>query len=50
MDTDDPLRTSDHEPAPLHSHLKLAYPGEFSFEYLERGPVVWRFRIARVAE
>lgn len=41
---------SDHEPAPLHSHLLQVYPGEFSFEYLERGPVDWRFRITRIAQ
>jgi uncharacterized protein (DUF2249 family) len=41
---------SDHEPAPLHSHLKQEYPGEFTFEYLQRGPVDWHFRITRIVE
>ena len=41
---------SDHEPAPLHSHLQLMYPGEFTFEYLMRGPVDWHFRITRIVD
>lgn len=41
---------SDHEPAPLHSHLKQAYSGEFTFEYLARGPIDWHFRITRIAD
>ena len=41
---------SDHEPAMLHSHLKQEYPGQFTFEYLERGPIDWHCRITRIAE
>lgn len=41
---------SDHEPAPLHSHLKHEFPGQFTFEYLERGPVDWHFRITRIVD
>jgi uncharacterized protein (DUF2249 family) len=41
---------SDHEPAPLHSHLKQEFPGQFTFEYLQRGPIDWHFRITRIVE
>lgn len=40
--------TSDHEPRPLHYQLETAFPGKFSWEYLERGPEVWRVEITRL--
>lgn len=38
---------SDHDPQPLHRQFELLAPDEFSWEYLEEGPVTWRVAIAR---
>ena len=38
---------NDHDPKPLRSQFHAEHPGEFSWEYLEQGPDVWRVRIAR---
>jgi len=36
---------NDHDPIPLSAHFEARYPGMFSWDYLERGPDVWRVRI-----
>lgn len=41
---------NDHDPKPLYYQLAAEHPGEFSWDYLEEGPEVWRVRIGRVAE
>lgn len=38
---------NDHDPAPLRGEFEAAYPGMFSWEYLEQGPEEWRVRIGR---
>ncbi|KRD60523.1 hypothetical protein N184_06785 [Sinorhizobium sp. GL28] len=38
---------NDHDPRPLHYQLETRYPGEFTWEYLEQGPAVWRVEIGR---
>ena len=41
--------TNDHDPAPLHHQLQAEFPGRFSWDYLERGPEVWRVQIGKQA-
>jgi uncharacterized protein (DUF2249 family) len=40
---------NDHDPKPLRYQFGAENAGEFSWEYLEQGPEVWRVRIGRVA-
>ena len=43
------LLVNDHDPKPLYYQFQAEHGGEFSWEYLESGPDVWRVRIGRVA-
>ncbi|WP_433227170.1 DUF2249 domain-containing protein [Actinomadura formosensis] len=38
---------NDHDPKPLYYQFASQYPGEFSWDYEESGPEVWRVRIGR---
>ena len=38
---------NDHDPKPLYYQLEADYSGQFSWDYLEAGPEVWRVRIGR---
>ncbi len=38
---------NDHDPKPLYYQLEAEYPRQFSWNYLERGPEVWRVEIGR---
>jgi uncharacterized protein (DUF2249 family) len=38
---------NDHDPFPLRYQFEAERPGEFAWEYLESGPVVWRVEISR---
>ncbi len=40
---------ADHDPRPLHRHFETKHDGQFSWNYLEQGPAVWRVRIGRSA-
>lgn len=40
---------NDHDPLPLYDHFRAQHPGGFGWDYLERGPSVFRVRISRVA-
>ncbi len=40
---------NDHDPAPLLQQFRFVRPGQAESEYLERGPIDWRVRIARRA-
>jgi AhpD family alkylhydroperoxidase len=40
---------NDHDPRPLRYQLEAENAGEFSWQYLEQGPEVWRVRIGRTA-
>jgi uncharacterized protein (DUF2249 family) len=40
---------NDHDPKPLFYQFKFEHEGQFSWDYLEQGPKVWRVRIGRVA-
>ncbi|HEX2883904.1 MAG TPA: DUF2249 domain-containing protein [Candidatus Limnocylindria bacterium] len=41
---------NDHDPKPLYYQFAAEKAGEFSWDYLEQGPEVWRVRIGRVEE
>jgi uncharacterized protein (DUF2249 family) len=40
---------NDHDPKPLKYQFEAENAGEFTWEYLEEGPEVWRVRIGRIA-
>lgn len=42
--------TNDHDPAPLYYQFLAERPNGFEWEYLERGPEVWRVRIGKAGE
>lgn len=41
------ILVNDHDPKPLYYQLEAEYPKQFSWEYIERGPEVWRVEIGR---
>ncbi len=41
---------NDHRPTPLYHQFCQRYPDQFSWEYREEGPDVWRMVIRRVAQ
>ncbi len=40
---------NDHDPKPLYYQFMFERKGQFTWEYLEAGPEVWRVRIGRTA-
>jgi uncharacterized protein (DUF2249 family) len=38
---------NDHDPKPLYYQFQAERQGQFSWNYLEQGPQVWRVRIGR---
>ncbi len=40
---------NDHDPKPLYYQFDAEHSGDFTWEYLEEGPEVWRVRIGRPA-
>jgi uncharacterized protein (DUF2249 family) len=36
---------NDHDPKPLYYQFSAEHPGQFTWDYLEKGPEVWRVRI-----
>lgn len=43
------ILVNDHDPRPLYYQFQAEHTGEFSWDYLEQGPEVWRVRIGRSA-
>jgi uncharacterized protein (DUF2249 family) len=41
---------NDHDPFPLHNQFNFMKRGQFSWDYLEQGPELWRVRISRVVQ
>lgn len=39
---------NDHDPKPLYYQFEAEHRDEFSWDYLEEGPEVWRVRIGRI--
>lgn len=40
---------NDHDPFPLQNQFNFMKRGQYSWDYLEQGPSVWRVRIGRVS-
>ena len=40
---------NDHDPKPLYRQFQQRYADQFSWDYLEQGPEVWRLQIRRVS-
>lgn len=40
---------NDHDPKPLYYQFDAEHTGEFTWQYLEEGPVDWRVRIGKPA-
>jgi uncharacterized protein (DUF2249 family) len=40
---------NDHDPKPLYYQFDAQMPGQFTWDYLEQGPEVWKVRIGRAA-
>ncbi len=38
---------NDHDPKPLQYQFAAEYPDQFTWDYLEEGPKVWRVRIGK---
>ncbi|MBV2234179.1 MAG: DUF2249 domain-containing protein [Sterolibacterium sp.] len=43
------LLVNDHDPKPLYYQFQSESKGEFTWDYLEQGPAVWRVRIGKAA-
>lgn len=43
------ILVNDHDPKPLYYQLEAEHPGQFSWEYVERGPEVWKVEIGKKA-
>ena len=43
------LLVNDHDPKPLYYQFSAEQAGQFTWEYLEQGPDIWRVRIGRSA-
>ena len=41
------LLVNDHDPKPLFYQFKAESAGEFTWEYVEKGPEVWQVRIGK---
>lgn len=44
------ILVNDHDPKPLYYQLEAEYPKQFSWNYLERGPQVWRVEIGKLSQ
>lgn len=40
---------NDHDPWPLHGQFEARLPGQFGWDYVERGPAVWRVALRKLA-
>ena len=43
------LLVNDHDPKPLYYQFAAEHDGQFTWDYLEEGPEVWRVRIGKPA-
>lgn len=44
------LLVNDHDPRPLRYQFEAEHAGQFTWDYLESGPEIWRVRIGRPGE
>jgi uncharacterized protein (DUF2249 family) len=42
------LLENDHDPVPLRYQFEAEYKGSYTWEYVERGPAIFRVEIGRV--
>lgn len=40
---------NDHDPIPLHGQMEAMRPQQLAWEYIERGPGIFRIRVSRTA-
>lgn len=43
------ILVNDHDPKPLYYQFVHEHEGQFTWEYLEQGPAIWRVQIGRPA-
>ncbi|WP_372697439.1 DUF2249 domain-containing protein [Arthrobacter sp. JSM 101049] len=43
------ILVNDHDPLPLRGEFEAGHPGSHGWDYLDRGPSVWRIRITKLA-
>ncbi|HET7804301.1 MAG TPA: DUF2249 domain-containing protein [Pseudolabrys sp.] len=43
------ILVNDHDPKPLYYQFQAEHQGKFGWNYLEKGPEVWRVVISRTA-
>ncbi len=43
------ILVNDHDPKPLYYQFVHEHEGQFSWEYVEQGPEIWRVQIGRPA-
>ncbi|OBH55377.1 DUF2249 domain-containing protein [Mycobacterium sp. E2479] len=41
---------NNHDPKHLHDEFEADYPSGYDWEYLDKGPNVWRIRIGKLAD
>jgi uncharacterized protein (DUF2249 family) len=41
------ILVNDHDPKPLYYQFEAEHNGQFTWEYLEQGPEVWRVQIGK---
>ncbi len=41
---------NDHDPKPLYYQIEAEHPKQFSWAYLESGPVAWKVKIGRLPQ
>jgi uncharacterized protein (DUF2249 family) len=41
---------NDHDPVPLHHVFQARIPGQFGWDYLQRGPETWRVAITKLGQ
>ena len=41
------LLVNDHDPKPLYYQFKFEREGQFTWDYLDAGPEVWRVRVGK---
>lgn len=39
---------NDHDPMPLYYQFQVERPSQFGWEYIEKGPEVWRVNISKI--
>lgn len=42
------ILVNDHDPKPLYYQFRFERDGQFTWDYLEQGPVAWRVRIGKM--